>query len=93
LLIVGADEDHTVPASLSKAQYERYEDSPAQTDYLEFEGRPHLHMAAPDWQEVAKAAVVTGSRGGGTIGEAVGIEPVRLVPRPSLDCRPAIHRA
>lgn len=55
LLIVGADKDHTVPASLSKAQYKRYEDAPAQTDYLEFEGRPHLHMAAADWQEVAAA--------------------------------------
>jgi hypothetical protein len=40
---------------LAKAQYKRYERSPAQTDYLEFEGRPHLHMAAPDWQEVAAA--------------------------------------
>jgi pimeloyl-ACP methyl ester carboxylesterase len=55
LLIVGADEDHTVPASLSKAQSKRYEGSPAQTDYVEFAGRPHLHMAAPDWQEVAAA--------------------------------------
>jgi pimeloyl-ACP methyl ester carboxylesterase len=53
LLIVGADEDHTVPASLAKTQYEKYERSPAKTDYLEFEGRPHLHMVAPDWQEVA----------------------------------------
>jgi hypothetical protein len=26
-----------------------------QPDYLEFEGRPHLHMAAADWQEVAAA--------------------------------------
>src|SRR6266508_1310630 len=55
LLLVGASEDHTVPASLSKAQYKRYEHSPAKTDYLEFEGRPHLHMAAHDWQEVAVA--------------------------------------
>jgi pimeloyl-ACP methyl ester carboxylesterase len=55
LLIVGADEDHTVPASLSKAQYEKYEHSPAKTDYLEFEGRPHLHMVAKDWEEVATA--------------------------------------
>jgi pimeloyl-ACP methyl ester carboxylesterase len=55
LLIVGAAEDHTVPASLSKAAYKRYEKSPARTDYLEFEGRPHLHMAAPDWEEVAQA--------------------------------------
>ena len=55
LLIVGASEDHTVPASLAKAQYKRYERSPAKTDYLDFEGRPHLHMVAPDWQEVAAA--------------------------------------
>jgi pimeloyl-ACP methyl ester carboxylesterase len=55
LLIVGADEDHTVPASLSKAAYKRYEKSPVKTDYIEFEGRPHLHMAAPDWEEVADA--------------------------------------
>ena len=55
LLIVGATEDHTVPASLSKAQYKKYESSPAQTDYVEFEGRPHLHMAADDWEEVASA--------------------------------------
>jgi len=55
LLLVGAAEDHTVPASLTKAQYKRYERSTANTDYLEFEGRPHLHMVAPDWQEVASA--------------------------------------
>jgi alpha-beta hydrolase superfamily lysophospholipase len=55
LLIVGADKDNTVPASLSKAQYKRYERSPAKTDYVEFEGRPHLHMIAPDWEQVAAA--------------------------------------
>jgi hypothetical protein len=52
---VGAAEDHTVPASLSKAQYKRYQRSPARTDYLEFEGRPHLHMVASDWRGVAMA--------------------------------------
>ena len=55
LLIVGAEKDHTVPASLSKAQYKKYERSPAKTDYLEFDGRPHLHMVAPDWEEVAES--------------------------------------
>ena len=55
LLIVGAAEDHTVPASLSKAQYKRYERSPARTDYLEFAGRPHFHMVASDWEEVVAA--------------------------------------
>jgi pimeloyl-ACP methyl ester carboxylesterase len=55
LLIVGAAEDHTVPASVSKAQYKHYERSPARTDYLEFAGRPHFHMVASDWEEVAAA--------------------------------------
>ncbi|HTX30438.1 MAG TPA: alpha/beta hydrolase [Solirubrobacteraceae bacterium] len=55
LLLVGAAEDHTVPASLTKAQYKHYEHSPAKTDYLEFAGRPHFHMVAPDWREVAVA--------------------------------------
>jgi hypothetical protein len=27
----------------------------ARTDYLELEGRPHLHMVADDWEEVAVA--------------------------------------
>jgi hypothetical protein len=44
-----------VPASLTKKQYKRYEHSSAKTDYLEFDGRPHLPMAAPNWQEVASA--------------------------------------
>jgi esterase/lipase len=55
LLIVGAEKDNTVPASLSKKQYDKYEGSPAQTEYLEFEGRPHLLMAAEGWEEVAAA--------------------------------------
>jgi alpha-beta hydrolase superfamily lysophospholipase len=55
LLIVGAEKDNTVPASLSKKQYDKYERSPAQTEYLEFEGRPHLLMAAEGWEEVAAA--------------------------------------
>ncbi len=53
LLIVGATKDHTIPASVSRKQYEKYESSSAQTDYAEFEGRPHLLMAAEGWEEVA----------------------------------------
>jgi pimeloyl-ACP methyl ester carboxylesterase len=53
LLIVGAEKDNTVPASLSKKQYEKYEKSEAQTDYIEFPGRPHLMMVAEGWEEIA----------------------------------------
>ena len=37
LLIVGAHESKTVPASLARKQYEKYEKAAAQTDYIEFE--------------------------------------------------------
>ena len=53
LLIVGAEQDHTVPASLAKKQSEKYEKSSAQTHYLEFPGRPHLMMVAEGWEEIA----------------------------------------
>ena len=53
LLIVGATEDRTVPASVSRKQYKKYERSSAQTEYAEFEGRPHLLMAADGWEDVA----------------------------------------
>jgi pimeloyl-ACP methyl ester carboxylesterase len=53
LLIVGAEKDHTVPASLSHKQYKKYEKSDAQTDYVEFPGRPHLMMVAEGWEEIA----------------------------------------
>ena len=55
LLVVGLGKDHTVPASLSRAQVKKYGRSPAKTDYQEFEGRPHLAMAADGWEEIAGA--------------------------------------
>jgi pimeloyl-ACP methyl ester carboxylesterase len=53
LLIVGAEKDHTVPASVARKQYEKYERSPARTDYLEFPGRPHLFVVGDGALEVA----------------------------------------
>src|SRR5438876_9896370 len=55
LLIVGAEQDNTIPASLSHKQYEKYGSSSAQTDYVGFPGRPHLMMAADGWEEIAAA--------------------------------------
>ena len=54
LLIVGAEKDHTVPASTAKKQYEKYAKSPAKTDYVEFD-RPHLMMVGEGWEEIAAA--------------------------------------
>ena len=53
LLIVGAEKDNTVPASLAKKQYEKYEKSAARTDYVEFPGRPRLMMVGDGWEEIA----------------------------------------
>jgi alpha-beta hydrolase superfamily lysophospholipase len=55
LLVIGAEKDQTIPASLSKKNYEKYEDSAAQTDYIEFAGRPHMMMVAEGWEEIAAA--------------------------------------
>lgn len=55
LLIVGAEKDNTVPASLSHKQYEKYQKGKASTDYVEFPGRPHLMMAGEGWEEIAAA--------------------------------------
>ena len=40
---------------LSKAQYKKYERSSAKTDYVEFEGRPHLFVVGDGAEEVAAA--------------------------------------
>ena len=53
LLIVGAEKDNTVPASLAKKQFEKYGKSAAQTDYIEFPARPHLMMIGEGWEEIA----------------------------------------
>lgn len=55
LLIVGAEKDHTVPASVARAQHKKYRRSSARTDYLEFEGRPHLFIAGDGSEEVVAA--------------------------------------
>ena len=76
LLIVGAGNDHTVPASLARKQYEKYGKSNVQTDYVEFAGRPHLMMAAEGWEEIAAKidswieSVLTPSAVGGETTEA-----------------------
>ncbi len=58
LLVIGAEKDKTVPASLARKQFEKYDKHEAyesQTDYLEFPGRPHLMMIGDGWQQIAEA--------------------------------------
>ena len=54
LLIVGAEKDNTVPASLAKKQFEKYEKvGRRRRTTSSSQGRPHLMMAAEGWEEIA----------------------------------------
>jgi alpha-beta hydrolase superfamily lysophospholipase len=57
LLVMGNDQDHTVPASVSKEAATRLGKGPATVDYKEFSGRPHFTAGAPGWEAVADYAL------------------------------------
>ena len=57
LLVIGNTEDHTVPASVSRAAAKRLGKSKAIVEYKEFEGRPHFTAGAPGWEAVADYAL------------------------------------
>jgi alpha-beta hydrolase superfamily lysophospholipase len=57
LLVMGNDQDHTVPASVSKEAARRLAKSRATVDYKEFSGRPHFTAGAPGWEAVADYAL------------------------------------
>jgi len=56
LLVIGNEQDHIVPASVSKEAAKRIGKSSAVVDYKEFAGRPH-YAAAPGWEAVADYAL------------------------------------
>jgi pimeloyl-ACP methyl ester carboxylesterase len=53
LLLISGAEDHIVPATMSRSNYEKYRDSSATTDFKEFHGRTHWIIAQQGWEEVA----------------------------------------
>ncbi len=55
LLLVAGDHDHTIPAGTVKSNFGKYKHSSSRTDFLEFPGRSHFHMAQEGWEEVAGA--------------------------------------
>jgi pimeloyl-ACP methyl ester carboxylesterase len=57
LLVMGNDQDHTVPASVSREAAKRLAGSRAVVDYKEFAGRPHFTAGAPGWEAVADYAL------------------------------------
>jgi pimeloyl-ACP methyl ester carboxylesterase len=62
LLVVGNDQDHTVPASVSREAATRLSKSRAVVDYKEFAGRPHFTAGAPGWEAVADFALEWANR-------------------------------
>jgi alpha-beta hydrolase superfamily lysophospholipase len=57
LLIVGAGRDHTVPASVAKANYNLYRKSTAVTEYKEYPERTHWTINQDGWEQVADYAL------------------------------------
>jgi pimeloyl-ACP methyl ester carboxylesterase len=57
LLVMGNDQDHTIPASVSHEAAKRLGKSKAVVEYKEFAGRPHFTAGAPGWEAVADCAL------------------------------------
>ena len=53
LLITAGEEDHIIPASLNRTNYERYRVGDSVTEFKPFAGRDHFVIGEPGWQEVA----------------------------------------
>ena len=53
LLLVAGSNDHLIPASLNKSNWNRYKASPSVTDFKEFAGRTHFVIGQEGWQDVA----------------------------------------
>lgn len=53
MLLVGAEKDHTVPASVVRSQFSKYEGGPSRVEHVELAGRPHLLMTGDGWEEAA----------------------------------------
>lgn len=53
LLLVGAEKDEIIPASLVRRNAHAYEDERSHHEYKEFTGRGHFICGEPGWEEVA----------------------------------------
>ena len=57
LLLIGNGRDHTVPASVVKANYNLYRKSTAVTEYKEYPERTHWTLGQDGWEAVADYAL------------------------------------
>ena len=57
LLLMAGGRDHTVPASVTKANYKLFATSRATTEYKEYPDRTHWTIAQDGWEQVADDAL------------------------------------
>jgi pimeloyl-ACP methyl ester carboxylesterase len=57
MLIIAADQDHTVPIAVSKAAFNQQERNIGVTEYIEMDGRGHALNIDHGWREVADTAL------------------------------------
>jgi len=57
LLLIGGGKDHTVPASVTRANFELFKKSKAVTAYKEYPERTHWTIGQDGWEEVADYAL------------------------------------
>ena len=57
LLMIAGGEDHSIPPSLNRANYSKYQTSDSITDFKEFPGRCHYTLEQRGWEEVADFAI------------------------------------
>ena len=55
LLLIAGSMDQICPAAQIKDNFSKYKNSPAKTEFKEFEGRTHWLIAQEGWEEVADA--------------------------------------
>ncbi len=63
LLIIAGEHDHIMPASINRANYQRYKASPSQTDFKLFPLRNHYGIGAQGWEEIADYALEWATEG------------------------------
>jgi len=57
MLIVSADQDHTVPPVIAKASFKKESKNPGVTEYTELKGRGHSLTIDDGWRDVAHTAL------------------------------------
>lgn len=53
LLLIAGETDRIIPPSVTRLNYEAYDEKLGLTEYREFPGRPHYIVGSPGWTEVA----------------------------------------